>query len=297
MTPRQLHGGEEALPDPQVAPGATTFEQDAVGATLARADQLDGGAGAGLAQGRERPQPLHRLARMLIGNADRLGDDAVHSEHALKAGGGDQRGRGQVGGERRRGHATASAAAAPAQHTARRATVLHITPGTPAPPRPSSRTPKPVPPLSKYGVRPWSAVAGDVQVGPRHVADEVVQELGRGDGQCHPRLGTVGDLGVAALDHLGVLAVKRQPPHQLAGALAASDHQLGQAIVVGHHPGVGRPQRRDHPAGQGRDVDDRLAPGPAGMGDAIGQHHAPLGVGVVDLDRGAVERPRPCRRA
>ncbi len=52
----------------------------------------------------------------------------------------------------------------------------------------SSRTPKPVAPLpAKYGRGTSYGGAGDVEVGPRHLAGEVVQELGAGRSACASR--------------------------------------------------------------------------------------------------------------
>ena len=93
---------------------------------------------------------------------------------------------------------------------------------------------------------------------------------------------------VVALDQLAVLLVQRQPPDDLAGALAGGPQALGELVVVAHQARVGRPQRDDHRAGQRRQVDDPLRSLGDRMTEAVGQHQPALGVRVVDLDRPAV---------
>ena len=72
---------------------------------------------------------------------------------------------------------------------------------------------------------------------------------------------------------------------------------LGELVVVGDQPGVGRAERDDHRAGQRREVDDPLCAERDGVTQAVGQHEPSLGIGVVDLDRLAVAQPSRCRRA
>ena len=123
----------------------------------------------------------------------------------------------------------------------------------------SSRTPKPVAPLSKYGRPRSQADAGDVEVRPRRVAGEVVQE------RSAPTIGSPRgararcQVGVAALDHLGVLLVQRQPPDELAGARPAPRASAPpRSSSLAHQAGVRRAERDDHRAGERRQVDDPL---------------------------------------
>ena len=61
-------------------------------------------------------------------------------------------------------------------------------------------------------------------------------------------------------------------------------------VVVAHQAGVGVAEGDDAGAGQGRQVDEPLGALGDRVGDAVGEHEAPLGVGVVDLDGQALER-------
>src|SRR4051794_9946033 len=81
--------------------------------------------------------------------------------------------------------------------------------------------------------------AGDVQVRPRDVAGEAVQELGRG-APARAALGRgVDDVRVAALDHLLVVGVEGHAPDGLAGALAGR-LDLARPVLVGREQaGVG----------------------------------------------------------
>ena len=92
------------------------------------------------------------------------------------------------------------------------------------------------------------------------------------------------------LRQLLVLGVQRQPPEQLAGdRRRPRSTLLGPVVVVGDQPGVGRAERDDDGAGQRRDVDDPLGALARAPGERVGEDQPALGVGVVDLDRLAVE--------
>ena len=124
------------------------------------------------------------------------------------------------------------------------------------------------------------------------VAGEVVQELGGGDRHRLAPLGAVGELGVAALDHLRVVA--RAAAAATAARRSAAPHSTiccRKRVVVAHHAGVGRAERdrRSPPVRVARST-SRSHPSRARVRDAVGEHEPPLGVGVVDLDRRAVER-------
>ena len=85
-------------------------------------------------------------------------------------------------------------------------------------------------------MRPWAhrrgrvpGRAGDVEMRPRHVADEVRQERGADDRAGLARFGRVVEVAVGALDQLVVLGVQRQAPDDLAGALAGRRDLLRRA--------------------------------------------------------------------
>ena len=62
-------------------------------------------------------------------------------------------------------------------------------------------------------------------------------------------------------------------------------HQASSLLISA---GEGRAERGDDPAREGRDVDEALGPEPDRVREAVAEHEAALGVGVVDLDRRAV---------
>ena len=132
---------------------------------------------------------------------------------------------------------------------------------------------------------------------PRHVAREVVQELGTHDRVRLTVASGVRQVGELALDGVGVALMQRQAPEQLAAALTGSRQRCEQRVVTGEHAAVDRTERGHHAAGQRRDVDDPLGAQLARVQQAVGQHEAALGVGVVDLDAGPVHRADDVSRA
>src|SRR5215211_8649657 len=99
-------------------------------------------------------------------------------------------------------------------------------------------------------VRPPEIVgdARDVQMRPRDLAGEAVEERRGGDRQRLATLRDVGDIGVAPLDHLVVERVERQPPDALPGRLTRRRDRLAPAVVAAHQAGVDRSERGDDPA-------------------------------------------------
>ena len=80
----------------------------------------------------------------------------------------------------------------------------------------SSRTPQPDAALGRVGAAVVVAGAGDVEVRPRHVADEALEERGALDRVGLAASSEFDEVGVAALDLLVVLGVQRHAPHDLA---------------------------------------------------------------------------------
>ncbi len=72
--------------------------------------------------------------------------------------------------------------------------------------------------LGRVGAPQVPGRAGDVQVRPGRVADEVREERPADDRAGLARFGRVVEVAVGALDELVVLLVQRQPPDDLAGA-------------------------------------------------------------------------------
>src|SRR5207244_4278133 len=73
--------------------------------------------------------------------------------------------------------------------------------------------------------------AGDVQMGPRPVADEFLQEEPGGEGAATAAAGVldVGDLGV---DLLAVVARQREGPDAFTRSAGGGTHLFGPAVVV-----------------------------------------------------------------
>ena len=99
----------------------------------------------------------------------------------------------------------------------------------------------------------------------------------------------VGEVGDGALGELLVLGVERQPPGELARAARGALDLGGEGVVVRDQPGVGGAERDDHGAGQGGQVDDPVGAELDRVGEGVGEDQPALGVGVVHLDRLAVE--------
>src|SRR5205823_10253200 len=74
--------------------------------------------------------------------------------------------------------------------------------------------------------------AGDVEVRPRSVADELRQERASDDRPRLARFGRVVEVGICALDELVVLLVQRQAPHDLARSLARALQAPRELVVV-----------------------------------------------------------------
>ncbi len=98
------------------------------------------------------------------------------------------------------------------------------------------------------------------------------------------RPAAVNDVGDVGLDHVAVLFVDRQTPHLLARLLQRFAESLVEVFVVGENAGIHHAQRNHARASQRRRVDEVGAAQLARVVQAVGQHQAPFGVGVDDLD-------------
>ena len=139
--------------------------------------------------------------------------------------------------------------------------------------------------------------AGDVEVGPRHAADELLQEQpGRERAAVRPT--DVLEVGHVAVEVRAVLRRQRQRPHRLVGAgLGGLAPGRATPSSLPMRPAISRPSARMHGAGQRGDVDDGVGAVLHRQRQAVGQHQPTLGVGVVDLHRRAVAERRARRRA
>src|SRR3954451_9320856 len=109
--------------------------------------------------------------------------------------------------------------------------------------------------LGRVGLVRVPRGAGDVEVRPRDVADEALEELRRGDRRRAPVLDRVQDVAVPALDEVGVLGVQWQPPEDLAGPRSGRGALLAPRVPAAHHARVYAPERGRHRSGQRRKVD------------------------------------------
>src|SRR5205814_9981059 len=97
---------------------------------------------------------------------------------------------------------------------------------------------------------------GDVEVGPRHAVDELLEEQpGRQSARVAVTAGVldVGDLGI---DLLAVVVGQGKRPGLLPGPVGRGLHLLDPAVVVTHEAGDLVPQGDHARAGQGGQVDD-----------------------------------------
>src|SRR3954468_22922259 len=88
--------------------------------------------------------------------------------------------------------------------------------------------------LGRVGLVRVPRGASDVEVRPRDIADEALEELRRGHRRRAPVLDRVHDVAVPALDEVGVLRVQREPPQDLAGAPAGRGDLLAPLVVGAH---------------------------------------------------------------
>ncbi|EAP98769.1 hypothetical protein JNB_01335 [Janibacter sp. HTCC2649] len=84
------------------------------------------------------------------------------------------------------------------------------------------------------------------------------------------------------------LARQRHRPRVLALGATGVDHLGAEVVVVGHDTGDAAAERDHLRTRESGDVDDDVGLGLAGQADAVTEDHAPLGVGVDDLDGRAV---------
>ncbi|PWW21145.1 hypothetical protein JD79_00273 [Geodermatophilus normandii] len=137
-------------------------------------------------------------------------------------------------------------------------------------------------------------------MGPGQVAGERAQEqCGGGPAGVAGRVVGVGDVAVQLV---GVLPVQRHAPDPLAGVQRGGRQRGGEAVGGGVQPGRPGAQRDLHRPGQGGDVDQhRGAQAQAGVGQAVGEDHPALGVGVPHLGGAPPDVPhdvgRPIGRA
>lgn len=125
--------------------------------------------------------------------------------------------------------------------------------------------------------------AGDVEVRPRRVANELGEKRSRSAG---PAVATAGvlDVGDVALDFVLVLLPERQRPEAFAGAFAGGAELLLKLLIVAEHAGREGTEGDDTGAGQRGKINDRLRVSFAGVRERIAENDAAFGVGIEHFD-------------
>ena len=163
------------------------------------------------------------------------------------------------------------------------------------------RTPKPVAPLSPLGLAVIARVdARDVEMRPGRVVDEVADHLRRRDrAAARPPVCFISAISLrirsSYSSSIGI-GQSRSP-----AVSAAASTLCCKRLVVAEEARAHLAQRDDDRAGQRRRIHHRREAQLHRLGERVGQHQPPLGVGVEDLDglavRGAQDIAGTIRRA
>ena len=98
------------------------------------------------------------------------------------------------------------------------------------------------------------------------------------------------DVGHRAVERAVVILIHRERTQALTGRNTRLQGKLRQFIIGRKNPAVTTAQRDMHGAGQCREINHHIGLGARRQRQRVGQHHATFGVGMDDLDRGAVQR-------
>ena len=128
------------------------------------------------------------------------------------------------------------------------------------------------------------------------LADELPEEQAGGE-HAAVAVALVGEVGRRGLELGAQRLGQRHRPGVLAGGVGGGQDRGAEAVVVAHDGGDLPAERDDLGAGEGGDVDDPVGVLLAGEADAVAEHHPALGVGVEDLDAGAVAHDDDVARA
>ena len=140
------------------------------------------------------------------------------------------------------------------------------------------------------------AGAGDVEMRPGRVADEALEELRRGDRAAVAAAGVlhVGELGI---DQLVVGRPERHAPDRLAGRGAGRVRRAASSSSLENSPACSWPSATMiAPVSVARSIMKRGLNFSRAYVQRVGEHQAPLGVGVDDLDRLAGHRGQDVAR-
>src|SRR5204863_2666025 len=113
--------------------------------------------------------------------------------------------------------------------------------------------------------------AGNVEVRPRHVTDELLEEEAGSEGAAVTVAARVLDVGDLGVDLLAVVVGQRQGPHLLPRPLGGVAHLLDPRVAVPHQAGDLVPEGDHARAGQGGQVDDGVDAGLHGQGKTVGE--------------------------
>ena len=91
--------------------------------------------------------------------------------------------------------------------------------------------------------------AGDVEMRPRGVADEALDEHRRARRAALPAADIL-HVGEFRIDHLVVALADRHAPDSLAGGLARRDEAGGELVIIAIKPGMLLAERHDDRPGQ-----------------------------------------------
>ena len=130
---------------------------------------------------------------------------------------------------------------------------------------------------------------GEVHVYPRAVVlDEPLQET-RPEDMVHAGVAAaLPGVGELALERLVIVLIHGERPDPLAAVHTCLDHPGQKLFPIGKYAAVGLADGVDAGAGQGGVVDDQFRFAAGGERQGVRQHHPALGIGVDDLDGGAV---------
>ena len=130
--------------------------------------------------------------------------------------------------------------------------------------------------------------SGDVEVRPRALADELLQEVGGIERRALAESGRVLHVRERGLDVAPVGVVEGEGPGVVAARLTGHAHLLQPVLVVGEEPGVEVPERDDDAAGQRREVEQVGGARAPRVPERVGEDEPALRIRVRHLDRLAV---------
>src|SRR6266436_3515904 len=121
--------------------------------------------------------------------------------------------------------------------------------------------------------------AGDVQVNPRRVAGEFLDEHSAGDGAAAFAAADVLDVSDSALDEIAIIVVNGHLPHFFAGSFRAGEKLVGEGLVGAKNADVYICKGDDDGAGESGGVDEVGGAKLLGVMNSVGEDEAAFRVG------------------